>query len=208
MRHIERAPLLVVGAIGLTFALVGADSCSGGGGGGGASTSTSTSTSTPSSSATAPAPQASSITGTIDPTSSIVGEPVTMTFDLSGFNQAIPDLSFDTSGDLHNQHTVDSVTISLDGGAPAACNEDPKSMPAYTCGAVAQGQKARDNHNRGAERRRQLAAECALDHGSCRIRWVAGIHWRQLRGAVSRDRERGLDPHQPLTHRLGKRLAS
>jgi hypothetical protein len=136
MRHIERAPLLVVGAIGLTFALVGADSCSGGRGGGGASTSTSTS------SATAPAPQASSITGTIDPTSSIVGEPVTMTFDLSGFNQAIPDLSFDTSGDLHNQHTVDSVTISLDGGAPAACNEDPTSKPAYTCGSVAQGQKA------------------------------------------------------------------
>ncbi len=142
MRHIERAPLLVMGAIGLTFALVGADSCSGGGGGGGAST-PAPFTSTPSASVTAPAPQASSITGTIDPTSSIVGEPVTMTFDLSGFNQAIPDLSFDTSGDLHNQHTVDSVTISLDGGAPAACNEDPKSMPAYTCGAVAQGQKAK-----------------------------------------------------------------
>jgi hypothetical protein len=136
MRHIERAPLLVVGAIGLTFALVGADSCSGGRGGGGASTST------PSSSATAPAPQASSITGTIDPTSSIVGKPVTMTFDLSGFNQAIPDLSFDTSGDLHVQHTVNSVTISLDGGAPAACNVDPTSNSAYRCGAVAQGQKA------------------------------------------------------------------
>jgi hypothetical protein len=136
MRHIERAPLLVVGAIGLTFALVGADSCGGGGGGGGASTSPST----PSSSA--PAPQASSITGTIDPTSSIVGEPVTMTFDLSGFNEAIPDLSFDTSGDLNNQHTLNSVTISLDGGLPAACHGDPKSKPAYTCGAVAQGQKA------------------------------------------------------------------
>ena len=89
MRHIERAPLLVMGAIGLTFALVGADSCSGGGGGGGASTSA-LFTSTPSSSATAPAPQASSITGTIDPTSSIVGEPVTMTFDLSGFNRRYP----------------------------------------------------------------------------------------------------------------------
>jgi hypothetical protein len=136
MRHIDRAPLLVVGAIGLTFALAGADSCSGGGGGGGASTST------PSSSATAPAPQASSITGTIDPTSIIVGKPITMTLDLSGFNQAIPDLSFDTFGDLHNQHTVNSVTISLDGGAPAACKEDPTSKSAYTCGPVAQGQKA------------------------------------------------------------------
>jgi hypothetical protein len=32
---------------------------------------------------------------------------------------------------------------------------------------------------------RQLGAECALDHGSCRIRWVAGIQWRQLKPAVS-----------------------
>lgn len=107
----------------MAFMLVGADSCSGGGGG-------------------QPAPQASTITGTIDPATSTVGEPVTVTFDLSGFNEAIPNLSLDLSGDLQDHHTIDGVAIALDGGAATDCAQDPNKSSAYTCGPVGQTQKA------------------------------------------------------------------
>jgi hypothetical protein len=117
--------LLIIGAAAVAFMLVGADSCSGGGGTGGQ-----------------PAPQASSITGTIDPATSTVGDPVTMTFDLSGFNEAIPNLSVETSGDLADHHTIDGVTVALDGGTPTDCMRDPNKSSAYTCGPVGKTQKA------------------------------------------------------------------
>lgn len=118
MLRVHRAPLLFVAAA-LAFALVGADSCSGGGGNG------------------APAPSATTINGTIDPATSSVGDSVTMTFDLSGFSADIANLSLDTSGDLQDHHTIDGVTISVDSGATTDCSQDPNKNSAYTCGAVA-----------------------------------------------------------------------
>lgn len=89
-----------------------------------------------------PAPKASSITGTIVPPTNVVGQPVTITFDLSGFNRDIKVLALNFDGDLHDHHTIDGVTITLDGGSPTDCQTDPNDSKYYDCGSVKKAQKA------------------------------------------------------------------
>jgi hypothetical protein len=90
----------------------------------------------------APAPQAASITGEIAPRTTVVGAATSLTFDLSGFNENVPNFGIDTSGDLQDHYTIDSVTLALNGGSASDRTVDPNASSDYLCGAVPKADKA------------------------------------------------------------------
>jgi hypothetical protein len=89
-----------------------------------------------------PAPKASSITGTITPPTTQVGQPVVLTFEMAGFSRDIKTLALDFDGDLADHHVIQGVTAALDGGSPTDCSPDPNNGKFYDCGGVKKAQKA------------------------------------------------------------------
>jgi hypothetical protein len=83
------------------------------------------------------APEAATITESVEPTEGVAGQPVRVTFELSGFNEAVPDLAIDYGGDFQDHYTINSVTLALNGGAKTACSVDPSASNDYVCGNVA-----------------------------------------------------------------------
>jgi hypothetical protein len=124
MKVISRKWLGVSAAAVTVFLFTTADSCSGSGspgsGGGGGSNGP-------------PASSASTVTGSIAPSTLAVGDQVALTFDLSGFNQNISDFGLDFSGDFGNHNVIDGVTIT--GGGSGACAAENPGSTTYHCGS-------------------------------------------------------------------------